>query len=69
VTPADQERIFDRFYRGDGDGRDAGGFGLGLAIVRESVRALGGRIELESAPGAGTVVRVVLPAAHPFLRQ
>jgi signal transduction histidine kinase/HAMP domain-containing protein len=55
-----QERIFDRFYRGR---RDADGFGLGLAIARQAVRALGGRLEVESAPGRGTTVRVVLPAA------
>jgi signal transduction histidine kinase len=56
-----QERIFDRFYRGGR--RDAEGFGLGLAIARQAVRALGGRIDVESSPGAGTVVRVLLPAA------
>ena len=57
-----QERIFDRFYRAQG--RDARGFGLGLAIVHEAVKALGGRITLESAPGRGTTVRVLLPLAR-----
>jgi signal transduction histidine kinase/HAMP domain-containing protein len=57
-----QERIFDRFYRGHG--RDAQGFGLGLAIVREAVKALGGRLELDSSPGVGTTVRLVLPLAR-----
>ncbi len=52
-----QRHVFDRFYRGE---RDAHGFGLGLAIVRESVRTLGGRIELDSSPGEGTVFRIVL---------
>ena len=55
-----RERVFERFYRGNG--RDTEGFGLGLAIVRESVRVLGGRIEVDSAPGSGTRVRVTLPA-------
>ncbi len=45
-----QRHVFDRFYRGE---RDADGFGLGLAIVRETVRTLDGRIELDSSPGAG----------------
>jgi signal transduction histidine kinase len=57
-----RERVFERFYRGNG--RDTEGFGLGLAIVRESVRVLGGRIEVDSAPGTGTRVRVTLPASE-----
>jgi two-component system sensor histidine kinase VicK len=57
-----QERIFDRFYRPDG--RDPGRFGLGLAIVRQAVTALGGRIELESAVGSGTTVRITLAGAQ-----
>ena len=57
-----QERIFDRFYRGDG--RDARGFGLGLAIVRQAVRALDGIVEIESTPGDGTTVRMTLSAAN-----
>ena len=56
-----QRHVFDRFYRGE---RDAEGFGLGLAIVRQAVRTLGGRIELDSAPGEGTVVRIVLERAR-----
>jgi signal transduction histidine kinase/HAMP domain-containing protein len=61
ISPEVQRHVFDRFYRGE---RDAHGFGLGLAIVRESVRTLGGRIELESAPGHGTVFRILLAAAR-----
>ncbi len=61
MSPDELERMFDRFYRGGR--RDADGFGLGLAIARQSVRALGGRIEVDSAPGRGTTVRMVLPAA------
>jgi len=56
-----QRHVFDRFYRGE---RDAEGFGLGLAIVRESVRTLGGRIELDSSPGQGTSFRIVLEGAR-----
>jgi signal transduction histidine kinase len=61
MPAAVRERIFDRFYRA-GD-RDERGFGLGLAIVREAVRAIGGVVEVETSPGAGTVARVRLPAA------
>jgi signal transduction histidine kinase/HAMP domain-containing protein len=61
IHPEVQRHVFDRFYRGE---RDAHGFGLGLAIVRESVRTLGGRIELESSPGEGTVFRILLAPAR-----
>jgi signal transduction histidine kinase len=58
MTAETQQHVFDRFYRGQD--RDAEGFGLGLAIVRESVRSLDGHMELDSAPGEGTRVRIVL---------
>jgi signal transduction histidine kinase/HAMP domain-containing protein len=61
ISPEVQRHVFDRFYRGE---RDAQGFGLGLAIVRESVRTLGGRIELDSSPGEGTVFRILLVPAR-----
>jgi signal transduction histidine kinase len=61
IKPEVQRHVFDRFYRGE---RDAHGFGLGLAIVRESVRTLGGRIELESSPDQGTVFRILLTPAR-----
>jgi signal transduction histidine kinase/HAMP domain-containing protein len=61
ISPEVQRHVFDRFYRGE---RDAHGFGLGLAIVRESVRTLGGRIELDSSPGKGTVFRILLVPAR-----
>jgi len=57
-----QQHVFDRFYRGQG--RDAEGFGLGLAIVRQTVRSLGGHIELDSALGQGTRFRIVLEQAR-----
>ena len=47
IPAADRDRLFDRFYRGSGH-RDSDGFGLGLAIVREAVRALGGTVEIAS---------------------
>ena len=62
ISVAEQERIFDRFYRGSA--RTADGFGLGLAIVQQAVRALGGRVDVDSAPGRGTTIRIILPAAR-----
>jgi signal transduction histidine kinase len=58
---AARERVFDRFYR-VGQNEPTDGFGLGLAIVRESVRAVGGVIEIDSEAGVGTTVRVLLAA-------
>jgi len=55
----DRTRVFDRFYRGSM--RDGTGFGLGLAIVRQAVRVLGGTLTIASEEGAGTTVRVLLP--------
>jgi signal transduction histidine kinase/HAMP domain-containing protein len=65
MTADTQQHVFDRFYRGKD--RDAEGFGLGLAIVRQTVRSLDGRIELDSAPGKGTRMRIVLE--HALVRE
>ncbi|WP_091583887.1 sensor histidine kinase [Micromonospora sediminicola] len=67
VPAADRERVFARFTRlDDARARDAGGAGLGLAIVRELVRRAGGTVELADAtPGAvapGLRATVRLPA-------
>jgi len=59
---AERAHVFDRFYRVSGDKTE--GFGLGLAIAAEAVRALGGSIELESKRNVGTTVRVTLPSAR-----
>ena len=62
IKEADQSRIFERFYRVDpARARATGGSGLGLSIVKHSVKQLGGRIELSSKPGEGSLFTVVLP--------
>lgn len=61
IEPADVPRVFDRFYRGANATLDRRGFGLGLAIAREIVRAHRGRIEVDSQAGRGTRFRVSLP--------
>lgn len=64
LTPEAQAHIFDRFWRGEpARDRQSGGSGLGLAICRAIVLAHGGRIAVESAPGAGTRVVFNLPSA------
>jgi signal transduction histidine kinase len=62
IAPADQPRIFDRFYRGR-DATGPAGYGLGLFMVRHIMAAHGGRIEVESVPGRGSVFRLLLPRA------
>jgi two-component system OmpR family sensor kinase len=56
-------RAFDRFWRAELARSRPGGSGLGLAIVAELVRAHGGSIDLDSAPGAGCTFTVRLPLA------
>jgi PAS domain S-box-containing protein len=61
MSAAERTRAFQRFYRGAD--ADLGGFGLGLAIASQAVESLGGQIEIDSAPEAGTTVRMTLPEA------
>lgn len=63
IPAADLPHIFDRFYRGRSNGRQSQGFGLGLAIVNDIVRAHGGRVTAHSKPGLGSDFHVHLPAA------
>jgi signal transduction histidine kinase len=62
MSEDERDRAFERFYRSSDHTMD--GFGLGLPIAREAVRALSGTIALESEPGVGTRVRVALPSAE-----
>jgi two-component system OmpR family sensor kinase len=63
IPAQDQPRVFERFWRGDpARGRtSAGGAGLGLSIVDALVRAHGGTIAVNSAPGQGTAFTLRLP--------
>jgi PAS domain S-box-containing protein len=61
---AEQERIFEKFYRADPHHtRAPSGTGLGLYISRELIRRMGGRIEVRSRPGTGSTFVVELPTA------
>ena len=64
IPQADQERIFERFYRVDAArSREVGGTGLGLSIARHIVQAHGGRIWVESAVGQGSRFHFSVPLA------
>jgi signal transduction histidine kinase len=58
IAAEEQERIFRPFWSRDGEGT-----GLGLAIAGELAAALGGQIELKTAPGEGSRFELVLPAS------
>jgi two-component system sensor histidine kinase KdpD len=64
IPPEEQQRIFDKYYRGQ-QGRDhLTGMGLGLPIARTVVEAHDGRIWVESRPGEGATFSFTLPFAH-----
>jgi len=64
IAPEDQDRVFEMFRQADGsDSRRYAGTGLGLYLVRRFVEQFGGRVELQSTVGRGSVFTVRLPRA------
>jgi K+-sensing histidine kinase KdpD len=61
VPKGEEERVFERHYRGPSRGRSDGGMGLGLALCRAILAAHGGRIWLTNRAERGAIVRFVLP--------
>jgi two-component system, OmpR family, sensor histidine kinase KdpD len=61
ISPADQQRVFEPFYRGSAVNGHHRGSGIGLAIVKGLVEANGGRVWVESLPGQGACFVVELP--------
>ena len=60
VAPELRRRVTERFFRAD-TARGAGGFGLGLALAKAYLTALGGRLEYEARHPRGSVFRLVIP--------
>ncbi len=69
IGPGVQTTIFDAFTQQEGQAEKYGGTGLGLAITRELAEAMGGRIEVESEVGTGSVFTVTFPRMRVFDEQ
>ncbi len=71
VSLADEERVFERFYRaGNGLTQNAGGVGLGLYIARRLAEAMGGGLALSPSPDDGWTFVLTLPSSlHEELEQ
>jgi signal transduction histidine kinase len=65
----DQPRLFERYFVGRGDERgrstSSDGIGLGLPLALAVAQAHGGRIDVDSAPGQGSRLALVVPAKGP----
>ncbi|MGK2945074.1 MAG: sensor histidine kinase [Desulfuromonadales bacterium] len=61
MTPAVQERVFDKFFRADASNTGVSGLGLGLSLVKEIIAAHGGETWVKSTPEVGTTVAFSLP--------
>lgn len=58
ISEEDQKNLFERYYRGTNTEASTSGSGLGLAIAKQVIEAHGGKIELESEIGKGTVIKI-----------
>jgi signal transduction histidine kinase len=63
IPPSERESIFQRFVRSDGTVNDIG-LGIGLSIVRRTVEAHGGRVQIDDTPGGGATFTMKFPVAE-----
>ncbi len=68
ISVEDQQKVFEMFRQLDSNSRQQGS-GIGLAVVKELVDAMDGRISLASTPGKGSTFSVYLPITSPSDRE
>ena len=68
IRPGDRELVFQPFQRVVDHQAAGAGVGLGLAIARGFVQAMGGEVGIEDTPGGGTTMVVGLPVADAGVR-
>jgi signal transduction histidine kinase len=65
IPQEELQKVFEKFYRSRHSGKAAPGTGLGLALVKHVIEVVhGGRVEVESQVGKGSVFRLLLPAVR-----
>jgi signal transduction histidine kinase len=69
IAEDEQEKIFERFYRGSNNTPGSTGTGLGLAIVKELMAQHGGKVTLKSRLGEGSVFALQFPLNQPATGQ
>lgn len=62
IPAEEQARVFEAYYRGK-NAVHTSGEGIGLYLVKENLRQIGGKIELESAPGKGSTFKISIPVS------
>jgi len=66
MTPEQVSHVFDKFYRADSTNTAVSGLGLGMSLVKGIIEGHGGRVEVESQPGRGSLVRFSLPTVETY---
>ncbi len=70
ISPGDQAKIFDRFFQAQSSGsKNIEGTGIGLAIVKEYVELMHGKISVESSEGKGTVFTITIPVSKKAVKD
>lgn len=64
ISKTDSAKLFEAFYRNPSNSDGDAGTGLGLTLVKQLVKRMGGSVSVDSAPGQGTTFTILLPVHH-----